>query len=101
VTDEGKIPYIAQADKDKARYRDEMSRYKPPMRIKRPRSSYAFFMKDSRQQIAESNPDKNPRELMSYIAAAWKSISESDKAKFNEMAAEDKKRYEEEKKSAE
>lgn len=101
VTDEDKAKYIAQADQDKARYKDEMSRYEPPKRIKRPRSSYAFFMKAIRQEIAESNPDKNPRELMADIAAAWKNISDSDKDKYNEMAKEDKKRYEEEKKSAE
>jgi len=101
VSDEDKSPYIAKSDTDKARYRDQMSRYEPPKRIKRPRSSYAFFMKNSRQEIAANNPDKNPRELMSYIAAAWKSISDSDKNKYNEMAEEDKKRYEEEKKNAE
>ena len=78
-----------------------MSRYEPPKKIKRPRSSYAFFMKDMRHKIAEENQEKNPRELMADIAAAWKNISEQDKAKYNEMAVEDKKRYEEEKKSAE
>ena len=101
VSDADKAKYIEQAEKDKARYKDEMSRYEPPKKIKRPRSSYAFFMKDMRQKIAEENQDKNPRELMADIAAAWKNISEEDKAKYNEMAVEDKKRYEEEKKSAE
>ena len=101
VSDADKAKYIEQAEKDKARYKDEMSRYEPPKKIKRPRSSYAFFMKDMRHKIAEENQGKNPRELMADIAAAWKNISEQDKAKYNEMAVEDKKRYEEEKKSAE
>lgn len=101
ISDEEKAKYIEQAEKDKARYKDEMSRYEPPKKIKRPRSSYAFFMKDMRQQIAEQNQDKNPRELMASIAEAWKSISDEDKAKYNELAIEDKKRYEEEKKNAE
>lgn len=101
VSDADKAKYVEQAEKDKARYKDEMSRYEPPKKIKRPRSSYAFFMKDMRHKIAEENQEKNPRELMADIAAAWKNISEQDKAKYNEMAVEDKKRYEEEKKSAE
>jgi hypothetical protein len=98
VTEEDKAKYIAQSEKDKRRYKDEMSRYEPPKKIKRPRSSYAFFMKDMRQEISEEHPDKNPRELMGYIAQAWKNISDEDKAKYNQMAAEDKSRYEEEKK---
>lgn len=101
VSEEDKARYVEQSEKDKARYRDEMSRYEPPKKIKRPRSSYAFFMKNMRQEIAEKNKEKNPRELMADIAAAWRNISEEDKAKYNEMAAEDKKRYDEEKNSAE
>ena len=68
---EDKSIYIEQAKKDRARYEDEMSRYEPPKKIKRPRSSYAFFMKDMRETISNENPDKNPRELMANIAAAW------------------------------
>ena len=97
VTDAGKAKYIAQSEKDKARYRDEMSRYEPPKKIKRPRSSYAFFMKDMRQEIAAAHPDKNPRELMADIATVWRTISENDKAKYNQMATEDKQRYIDEK----
>ena len=95
VTDKSK--YIAQASKDRARYEDEMSRYEPPKKIKRPRSSYAFFMKDTRARISKNHPEKNPRELMGDIASAWRNISDSDKAKYNNMATEDKARYQQEK----
>ena len=97
VSDDEKAKYIAQSEKDKERYRDEMSRYEPPKKIKRPRSSYAFFMKDMRQKIATEHPEKNPRELMADIAAVWKNISEDEKAKYNQMATEDKQRYADEK----
>ena len=92
-----KSKYIAQAEKDRARYEDEMSRYEPPKKIKRPRSSYAFFMKDTRERISREHPDKNPRELMGSIAAEWKNISDADKAKYVQMAEEDKARYAQEK----
>jgi hypothetical protein len=94
---EDKSIYIEQAKKDRARYEDEMSRYEPPKKIKRPRSSYAFFMKNMREKISNENPDKNPRELMANIAAAWKNISDAEKEKYNHMAEEDKKRYAQEK----
>lgn len=94
---EDKSIYIEQAKKDRARYEDEMSRYEPPKKIKRPRSSYAFFMKNMREKISNENPDKNPRELMANIAAAWKNISDTEKEKYNHMAEEDKKRYAQEK----
>ena len=47
-----KTKYIQQSDKDKARYQNEMASYEPPYKIKRPRSSYAFFMRDRRADIA-------------------------------------------------
>lgn len=92
-----KSEYIAKAEADRARYQDEMSRYEPPKKIKRPRSSYAFFMKEKRKSISEQYPDKNPRELMGDIAAAWKNISDEEKAKYTAMAEEDKARYASEK----
>lgn len=99
VTDKSK--YVQQSNEDRARYEDEMSRYEPPKKIKRPRSSYAFFMKDSRGRISKQHPDKNPRELMADIAASWKTISETDKAKYTKLAEEDKARYAQEKSASE
>ena len=100
VSEEEKAKYVAQSEVDKQRYRDQMSRYEPPKKIKRPRSSYAFFMKATRQEIAERYPDKNPRELMGFIAQAWKNISDDEKTKYTVMATEDKTRYTEEKQNA-
>ncbi len=95
VTDKSK--YVDQAKIDRARYDDQMSRYEPPKKIKRPRSSYAFFMKDIRASISEQYPDKNPRELMGDIAKAWRAITDTAKEKYVKMATEDKTRYTQEK----
>ena len=92
-----KSKYIEMSQVDQARYREQMSHYVPPKKIKRPRSSYAFFMRDVRARIAEENPTKTPRELMSDIAKAWKSISTDDRTHYNEMAEKDKQRYTDEK----
>ena len=95
VSDKSK--YIELSKVDQARYKEQMSNYVPPKKIKRPRSSYAFFMRDVRERIAEAAPDKTPRELMSDIAAAWKAISSDERARYNEMAEKDKQRYADEK----
>ncbi len=95
VTDKSK--YIEQAAADQERYKEQMSHYVPPKKIKRPRSSYAFFMRDVRERIARASPDKTPRELMSDIAAAWKTISDDERARYTDMAEKDKQRYADEK----
>jgi hypothetical protein len=92
-----KSTYIEQSRVDQARYKEQMSHYVPPKKIKRPRSSYAFFMRDVRARIAAENPNKTPRELMSDIAASWKSISSDERTRYNEMAQTDKQRYADEK----
>lgn len=92
-----KSKYIEQAEEDRERYREQMSRYVPPKKIKRPRSSYAFFMRDVRGRVAAASPDKTPRELMGDIAAAWKSISDEERERYSEMARKDKQRYADEK----
>tara|TARA_B110000285_G_scaffold60625_1_gene69607 strand:+ start:23367 stop:23873 length:507 start_codon:yes stop_codon:yes gene_type:complete len=94
---EDKSSYEASASVDRARYNQQMQSYVPPTKIKRPRSSYAFFMQAVRGRIAETFPDKTPRELMSDIAVAWRQISEKEKNSYTEMANEDKKRYKDEK----
>lgn len=94
-----KTKYELQSGKDRERYQTQMSNYTPPYKIKRPRSSYAFFMRDVRAGIAQQHPQKTPRELMSDVAYAWRSASEETKQKYVSMAAEDKKRYIDEKKA--
>ena len=94
VTDKSKYEELSQ--KDRARYKSEMASYVPPYKVKRPRSSYAFFMRDVRQSIADKYPEKSPRELMSDVAIEWKSTDESVKNKYVKMAEADKIRYKEE-----
>lgn len=97
VSDKSK--YIDESKVDQARYREQMSHYTPPKKIKRPRSSYAFFMRAVRARVAAAAPDKTPRGLMTDIAAAWKIITPEDRNHYNTMAQEDKARYANEKAS--
>ncbi len=96
VTDKSK--YVEQSQVDRERYVEEMRHDVQPVKIKRPRSSYAFFMKDMRGHIAAQCPGKNPRDLMTDIARAWKNISDQDRQRYKEMAQDDRIRYANEKK---
>jgi hypothetical protein len=73
----------------------------PSYKLNRPQSSYAFFMRDARQSVAEEYPEKSPREFMTEefmtnVAVAWRATDESVKNKYVEMAEVDKQRYNEE-----
>lgn len=94
-----KSQYEELANCDRARYNSEMEQYTPPYKIKRPRSSYAFFMKNNRASVAAKNPAKSPRELMVDIACAWKTLTTEERKHYNDMASNDKVRYAEEKKA--
>jgi|TARA_B110000211_G_scaffold100139_1_gene116542 hypothetical protein len=98
VTD--KSAYTVLSEVDRSRYYREMEAYKPPYKIKRPRSSYAFYMRDVRATVAAQFPDKTPRELMSDVAVSWKASSDAIKQKYVQMANDDKVRYANEKSAA-
>lgn len=98
ATNEEKRPHQEQAATDHESYRVEMEKYKK-LKPKRPRTAYAFYMKLNRAAIATKYPDKNPRELMQFVAAAWKACGVSEKDKYVKMAEEDRQRWAEQKSS--
>jgi hypothetical protein len=63
---------------------------------KKPLSSYIFFSQQIRDQIRKNNPQMSVNELMKEISARWQKASENEKTPFNELALQDKKRYEDE-----
>lgn len=90
-----KEPYESRAAVLKESYTKAIAEWtaQQPPKIKRARSAYAFFMKDVRASLAAKFPDKNPRQLMSDVAAAWQNAEESTKNKYKQLAEEDKQRY--------
>lgn len=73
---------------EKKRY--EESRPQPPKRAK---SSYIFFSNDTRAQVALDSPNMKLPDIAKELARRWSSLETAEKAKYEEMAAEDKKRY--------
>jgi len=73
----------------------------PANGIKKPKkamNAYLAFVKQNRSTVAQENPDLKNTEVMAALGTKWKELSKEDKIPYEEMAAEDKKRFEEEKK---
>lgn len=73
---------------------------KDPEAPKRPVSSYLYFAMDKREAVVEDNPNAKPTEITTMIGEMWKQLVEKANGgtkKYEDMAAKDKARYEEEK----
>ena len=115
----------AEAAEDKARYTEEMESYvapsdeelatmvspkkgrktsdKDPNAPKRGRSAYIFFCAAMRPQVKEELGEEGKSLIMSELGKRWKELKEDEDradelAQYTKMAADDKARYEEEKK---
>ena len=69
---------------------------KDPDAPKRPQSSYFLFMNDRRPALQKEKPELKFGELTKVLTDDWKSLSDKDKKKYEDMAAKDKERYEKE-----
>ncbi|KAL0234067.1 hypothetical protein PCE1_001105 [Barthelona sp. PCE] len=65
--------------------------------IKRPRSAYLYFCQERRPILREENPDLKMTDISKLLGADWRKLDDTQKIPFNELAAQDKVRYNEEK----
>lgn len=65
-------------------------------KIKRPCSAYFQFMNDRRAGFKEKNPDMTMCQITKGLTEVWKSLSEDERKKYDQLAAADKLRYEKE-----
>lgn len=66
---------------------------KDPDAPKKPRSAYILFCSENRPKLQKKSPDLNTTQLTSKLGEMWKSVSDKDKARLNELAKKDKERY--------
>lgn len=92
LSDDKKRPYHDAAEVDHEKYKIAKSAY-DASKPKRPRTAYAFYMKENRSRIAEAHPNESPRDLMKYIAEAWKNCDSAEKDKYVKMAQDDRDRW--------
>jgi hypothetical protein len=66
---------------------------KDPKAPKRARGSYVFFTNHIRPLIMKEKPDTKFVELGAIMGERWRNISKEEKAKYEEMALEDRNRF--------
>jgi hypothetical protein len=60
-------------------------------------TAYFFYLLERRPSLKKEKPDLGHLEIVAEMGAEWNKMPEADKAKYIQMAAEDRKRYEREK----
>ncbi|CAI2370029.1 unnamed protein product [Moneuplotes crassus] len=65
---------------------------------KRPMSPFFQFSKNRMEQLKQQNPDLSIKEVTMLLAQEWRALTPEAKSQFEELAANDKERYEREKK---
>jgi len=65
---------------------------------KRNQSAFFLFQAQARERIKKANPELKQTDLLKKTGEEWKNIDPKEKTKFEKLAAEDKVRYEKEKK---
>ncbi|OGM42139.1 non-histone chromosomal protein 6 [Aspergillus bombycis] len=72
---------------------------KDPNAPKRGLSAYMFFANDNREKVREENPGISFGQVGKMLGEKWKALSDTERRPYEEKAAADKKRYEDEKAS--
>ncbi|EEP82562.1 nonhistone chromosomal protein 6A [Uncinocarpus reesii 1704] len=72
---------------------------KDPNAPKRGLSAYMFFANEQRENVREENPGISFGQVGKLLGERWKALSDKQRAPYEEKAAADKKRYEDEKAS--
>jgi uncharacterized short protein YbdD (DUF466 family) len=110
MTDKEKKRFAEMADKDKQRYDSEMAVYTPPggepgsarskkkkkdpNAPKRPLSAFFIYCADERGGVKAIHPSYSVGEVAKELGERWNKIPPELKAKYEQRAQQDKKRYE-------
>lgn len=72
---------------------------KDPNAPKRGLSAYMFFAQEQRDNVREENPGIGFGQVGKVLGERWKALNDKQRLPYENKAAEDKKRYEDEKAS--
>eukprot|EP00745_Piridium_sociabile_P012208 TRINITY_DN1894_c0_g2_i2.p2 TRINITY_DN1894_c0_g2~~TRINITY_DN1894_c0_g2_i2.p2 ORF type:complete len:106 (+),score=9.51 TRINITY_DN1894_c0_g2_i2:2090-2407(+) len=67
---------------------------KDPNQPKRPQTAYFAFLDERRTSVRQKNPESTIKELSGILGAQWRELTEEEKAPFQRIADEDRRRYE-------
>ncbi|KAL2860618.1 high mobility group box domain-containing protein [Aspergillus pseudodeflectus] len=89
------MPKEKTTRKAKAPARDRKK--KDPNAPKRGLSAYMFFANENREKVREDNPGISFGQVGKMLGEKWKALTDKERKPYDDKAAADKKRYEEEK----
>jgi len=92
-------PKRKSSKKGGKRRKKSTSRKRDKNAPKRGQSSYIIFARSIRDDVKRKHPDASFGDISKITGAKWAKVPESKRAKFEALAAEDKKRYEKEMKA--
>lgn len=98
--------YVALAEKDRLRYANEMASYVPDPEDKKKKrkkkdvnapkrssTAYIMYVKSRLDQVQKAHPDYKMTEVMTALGAEWRGLDARTKRPYEELAAKDKIRY--------
>ena len=80
----------------KRKFKKDSKKNNPYSGIKNPRTSFSFYTKENRANIAKKNPKATFGELSKLVSAEWNSLTEKDKKIYKNKEIKDKARYKKE-----
>lgn len=95
----------ALAERDRARYDSEMSRYQGPLKVprvrprrypdqpKRATSAFMQFVRSVKARVRQQHPEMSNSEIMKMLTEQWRSASKEDKLPFLEKEREERAIY--------
>jgi len=103
-----KIRFKQMEESDSTRYEKEFAAFKKitkkskkaakdPNAPKGPCGSYMFFANAQRKKVSAANPDFKATEIAKELGRMWKDVSPTEKAYYEQLAADDKERFTKEK----
>jgi hypothetical protein len=62
-------------------------------RPKKPLSAYIYFSQEFREKLKSEHTDLSSNDIMKQVSTKWAHMDKDEKNPYNEIAAEDKARY--------
>lgn len=95
-SDEEDIDSIASEEEEvivKPKKRRRKKKNKDPNRPKRNMSAFFLYSNANRERIKEENPEAKFGDIAKLLSVEFKAVSASERARWDQLAAEDKERY--------
>lgn len=64
---------------------------------KKPKSAFIFFSQERRLTLKTERPELGITDASKILGAEWRELTDADKQRFNELASQDRARYNREK----